>query len=272
MPQQIIDDVALYYELHGSGTPLLLLHGLQGDLSNFFGLLPGLAAHHRVLVFDQRGSGWSAKPAQPYSMALYAGDAVRLMDALGIGSTHVLGMSMGGMIAQEFALRHPDRLRGLVLGCTTPGGPRAAKLESAAREHTYDTADLSAEERARRLAAAGFTDTFLQANPQVLDALIAARRERPLDVSALQRRMAAIDAHDTFDRLEGIKAPTLVLTGRPDNIINADNSRLLAERIPQARFEVIEPAGHLFWLESPAATLDRVLAFLAFCDAGDAGA
>ncbi len=271
MPRQTVDDVDLYYELHGSGTPLLLLHGLQGDLSNFARLLPGLARHHQVLAFDQRGSGWSAKPVQTYSMALYADDSVRLMDALGIGSAHVLGMSMGGMIAQEFALRHPDRLRGLVLGCTTPGGPHAAKLEGAAREHTYETAELSAEERARRLAAAGFTEAFLQANPQVLEALTAARRERPLDVSALQRRMAAIDTHDTFDRLDDIKAPTLVLTGRPDNIINADNSHILAERIPQARLELIEPAGHLFWLERPAATLDPVLAFLASCDADDAG-
>ncbi|HYW75705.1 MAG TPA: alpha/beta fold hydrolase [Gammaproteobacteria bacterium] len=262
MPTQKIDNVSLYYELQGSGTPLVLLHGLQGDSSNFADLVPALARQHQVLVFDQRGSGWSDKPEQPYSMALYADDTARLMDALGIERAHVLGMSMGGMIAQEFALRHPNRLNGLVLGCTSPGGPNAAKLESAARERTYETAELSAEERAYRLAEAGLSQGFLRRNRQVLKQLTEARRQRPLDVNALQRRMAAIDAHDTFDRLGDIQAPTLVITGRPDSIVSADNSTILAERIPNARLEVLEPAGHLFWLEKPRETLDLVLAFL----------
>lgn len=267
MAKRTVDNIELYYELHGGGTPLVLLHGLQGDLSNFAGLIPALAKQHRVLAFDQRGSGWSDKPAQPYSMALYADDCARLMDALGIEQAHVLGMSMGGMIAQEFALRHPHRLRALVLGCTTPGGAGAPKLEGEARQHTYETADLAPEERARRLAKAGFTEGFLDANPQVLEALIAARRQRPLDVAALQRRMAAIDGHDTYDRLEAIQAPTLVVTGRPDNIIDPDNSRILAQRIARAKLQILEPAGHLFWMERPRQTLDCVLAFLAECDA-----
>ena len=260
--RQRVNGIDIWYEIHGHGTPLVLLHGLQGDSSNFAGLVPQLAERHRVLTFDQRGSGWSDKPAQSYTMALYADDTARLMVALGIERTHVLGMSMGGMIAQEFALRHPERLNGLILGCTTPGGPNAAKLESTARERTYETTDLPAEERARRLAEAGFTENFLDQHPEVLDAMIEARRQRPLDVEALQRRMAAIDAHDTFDRLGNIQAPTLVITGRPDNIVSADNSLILAERIPNARLEVLEPAGHLFWLEKPKETLDLVLAFL----------
>ena len=266
MPHQDLDNITVYFERHGTGAPLILLHGLQGDSSNFAGLLPELAQQYQVLTFDQRGSGWSAKPAQSYTMALYADDTAHLMDALGIERTHVLGMSMGGMIAQEFALRHPDRLNGLILGCTTPGGPNAAKLESAARERTYETTDLPAEERARRLAEAGLTEAFLDRHPEVLEAMIEARRRRPLDVAALQRRMAAIDAHDTYDRLGRIRAPTLVITGRPDNIVSADNSTILAERIPNARLEVLEPAGHLFWLERPKETLDLVLTFLEECD------
>lgn len=266
MPKQHLDNVTFYYELLGSGSPLVLLHGLQGDISNFDRLMPRLTECHQVLAFDQRGSGWSDKPAQPYSMALYADDTARLMDALGIERAHVLGMSMGGMIAQEFALRHPDRLNGLILGCSTPGGPNAAKLDSGAREKTYEKVDLPADERAWRLAEAGLTQGFLRSNRQVLKELTEARRKRPLDVEALGRRMAAIDAHDTFDRLGEIRAPTLVITGRPDNIINADNSRILAERIPNARLEMLEPAGHLFWLERPQQTADLVLAFLEACD------
>ena len=262
MPNLMIDGHSIYYELEGSGPALALLHGLQGDSSNFAQMVPELARHFTVLTFDQRGSGWSDKPGHPYSIATYADDTAALMDALDIAQAHVLGMSMGGMIAQEFALRHPQRLNSLVLGCTTPGGPNAAKLEGAVRDSTYERAELSAEERARRLAEAGFTEAFLQSHPEALEALIQARRERPLDVDALERRIAAIDAHDTFDRLGNITAPTLVITGRPDKIINADNSTILAEHIPDARLEVIEPAGHLFWLERPRETLDLVLRFL----------
>lgn len=267
MPKQCINNVNLHFELQGDGSPLVLLHGLQGDMSNFDRMMPTLAERHRVLAFDQRGSGWSDKPAEPYTMALYADDTARLMDALGIERAHVLGMSMGGMIAQEFALRHAERLNGLILGCTTPGGPKAAKLETGAREQTYEKVDLPAEERARRLAEAGLTQTFLRSNRRVLNELIEARRKRPLNVDALERRMAAIDAHDAFDRLGDIRAPTLIITGRPDSIINADNSQILAERIPNARFEVLEPAGHLFWMEKPHQTMDLVLAFLQDCDA-----
>lgn len=263
MAWQVIDnDVRIYYELHGEGPPLVLLHGLQGDLSHFRGLLPGLARQHRVLAFDERGSGWSDKPAQPYSMALYADDTARLMDAAGIERAHVLGVSMGGMIAQEFALRHGGRLQRLVLGCTSPGGSGAVALDGGARESAYATADLGAEERARRLAEVGFAEGFLHNHPEVLDGLIAARRARPLDVQALARRREAIDAHDTFARLGQITAPTLVITGRQDRIVSPENSRILAERIPQARLEVLDPAGHLFWLERPRETLERVLPFL----------
>lgn len=265
MPYQRINNAEFYYELHGYGPALVLLHGLQGDTSHFAPMIPRLAEHFRVLAFDQRGSGWSDKPDHDYSIPMYADDTAALMESLGIERAHVVGMSMGGMIAQEFALRHPGRLRGLVLGCTTPGGPHAAKLESGARENTYERAPLAAEERARRLAEAGLSETFLRRNPQALKDLIEARRQRPLDVDALERRMAAIDAHDTYDHLDSIQAPTLVITGRPDKIVNTDNSRILAERIPDARLEVLEPAGHLFWLERPQATLDRIVDFLQRC-------
>lgn len=125
MAEARVDGVRLYYELHGHGDPLVCLHGLQGDSSHFRDLLPALAGACRTLVFDQRGSGKSDKPATDLTTALLADDAAALMDAVGFESAHVFGVSMGGMIAQELELRHPGRIRSLILGCTRAGGPTA---------------------------------------------------------------------------------------------------------------------------------------------------
>lgn len=263
MPWQTIDGVRTFFEITGQGTPVVLLHGLQGDLSNFRGLVPTLARHHRVLTFDQRGSGWSDKPAQRYSTVQYADDTARLMDALDIDRADVLGVSMGGLVAQEFALRHPQRLRRLVLGCTAPGGALTVTLDSDSRESAYEAAQLPPEERARRFAAAGFSPGFVHSHPEVLEQLIAARRERPLDVQALTRRRQALEAHDTSTRLPQISAPTLVITGLQDKVVSPENSRLLARALPDARLETLDPAGHLFWIEKPRETLELLLAFLA---------
>ncbi|HYW03622.1 MAG TPA: alpha/beta hydrolase [Gammaproteobacteria bacterium] len=263
MPWETIDRVRTCFAITGQGTPVVLLHGLQGDLSNFAGLVPGLAERHRVLAFDQRGSGWTDKPAQRYSTARYADDTARLMDALEIDRAHVFGVSMGGMVAQEFALRHPQRLRRLVLGCTTAGGPRAVTVESESRESAYEASELTAEERARRFAEAGFSPGFVPAHPEVLQRLIAARRERPLDVRALARRRRALEAHDTSRRLADIAASTLVITGLQDRVVSPENSRQLARALPSARLETLDPAGHLFWIERPQETLALLLSFLA---------
>lgn len=263
MAEVRVNGVRLYYELHGEGEPLVCLHGLQGDSSHFHGLLPALSRQHRTLCFDQRGSGWSDKPAMEYTTALLADDAAGLMGVVGFVSAHVFGVSMGGMIAQELALRHPEKVRSLVLGCTRAGGPTAMELpEDPAFAAAYTTEEISAEARARALARATLTEGFVEKNPGIIDALIAARRERPLDPDALTRRRQAIDRHDTHERLPSIRCPTLILTGQEDKIVAWENSRILAERIPRATLRVLHPAGHLFWLEQAEETAKAVLAFL----------
>jgi pimeloyl-ACP methyl ester carboxylesterase len=264
MPEARVDGVRLDWALHGRGEPLVCLHGLQGDSSHFHGLLPALSAAHRTLLFDQRGSGRSDKPAGDYTTALLADDTAALMDHVGFDAAHVFGVSMGGMIAQELALRHPRRVRSLILGCTRAGGPTAVPVaEHPAFAIAYASGEIPAEERARAFARVTFTDGYLDAHPEVVERLAAARRERPLDPEAFARRRRAIDRHDTFDRLPALRCPTLVLTGRQDRIVAWENSRILAERIPGARLEVLDPAGHLFWIEQAAATEKAVLAFLA---------
>jgi pimeloyl-ACP methyl ester carboxylesterase len=250
------------YDLQGAGDLLVLIHGAQGDRSMFAGIAPAFARQFQVLTFDQRGSGQSEKPDMEYSIAMLADDTAALMDHVGFAAAHIVGVSMGGMIAQEFVLRHPRKVRFLVLGCTTPGGPKAVRLGGDALTNAYSTKPMSAEERGKALAEAAFTKGYIAQHPEIIPAMIEARRQRPIDPVALGHRMKAAYAHDTYDRLPQITSPTLVITGKDDVLISWENSRILAERIPGAKLVLLEPAGHCFWMEQPEQSRETILAFL----------
>jgi pimeloyl-ACP methyl ester carboxylesterase len=262
MQRTVIDEVELAYELRGDGAPLVMIHGAQGDQTMFTGLAADLAPDFRVLTFDQRGSGLSDKPDMEYSIALLADDTAALMDHIGFAAAHVIGVSMGGTIAQELALRHPDKVCTLVLGCTTPGGPRAVRIGGNAFTAAYSTQPMSAAERGRALAEAAFTKGYIAQHPEIIPAMIAARQQRPLDTVALQHRVKATLKHDAYDRLPQIKCPTLVITGKDDALISWENSRVIAERIPGAELVLLEPAGHCFWLEQPERSRAAIASFL----------
>ncbi len=257
-----INGVELAYDLQGTGEPLVMIHGAQGDRSMFSGFAPAFASRFQVLTFDQRGSGQSEKPDMEYSIAMLADDTATLMDQVGFFSAHIVGVSMGGMIAQEFALRHAHKVRSLVLGCTTPGGPKAVRLGGEALTNAYSTKPLSAEERGRALAEAAFTTGYIEQHPEIIQAMIEARRQRPLDPVALEHRMKAAYAHDAYDRLSQITCPTLVITGKDDALISWENSRILAEHIPGAKLVLLKPAGHCFWMEQPQQSHEAMLKFL----------
>lgn len=262
MQRARINGVELEYEVQGAGTPLVLIHGAQGDRSMFSAIAPLFAAHYQVLTFDQRGSGRSAKPDMDYSISMLADDTAALMDHVGFSAAHIIGVSMGGMIAQEFALRHPQKTQTLVLGCTTPGGPHAVALGGGTLARAYSTQPMSAEERGRALAEACFTKGYIDAHPEAIPAMIEARRQRPIDPVALGHRMKAAHTHDTYNRLPRITAPTLVITGKDDVLISWENSRILAERIPGAKYVLLEPAGHIFWVEQKEKALNEIRTFL----------
>jgi pimeloyl-ACP methyl ester carboxylesterase len=262
MQRDRINGVELAYELRGAGEPLVMIHGAQGDQSMFAGVASTFTDHFQVLTFDQRGSGLSEKPDMDYSMAMFADDTAALMEHVGFASAHILGVSMGGMIAQEFVLRHPRKTRSLVLGCTTPGGPHSIALGGGALAKAYSTQPMPAEERGRLLAEACFTKGYIEKHPEIIPAMIESRRQRPIDPTALGHRMKAAYAHDTYDRLPQITCPTLVITGKDDVLVSWENSRILAERIPGAKFVLLEPAGHLFWGEQPEQSLQAISSFL----------
>ena len=262
MERARISGIELAYQLRGHGAPLVMIHGAQGDQTSFDGLAAGFSDRYRVLTFDQRGSGLSDKPDIPYSIAMLADDTAALMDQLGLSPAHVFGISMGGTIAQELALRHPAKVRSLVLGCTTPGGAHAIRTSGAALTNAYSTQSMTAEERGRALAEAAFTKGYLARHPEVIASMIAARRERPIDTTAFAHRMRAIVGFDSYDRLPQIQCPTLVIAGKDDALISWQNSRIIAERIPGAKLVILEPAGHSFWVEQPEQTRSAIAQFL----------
>jgi len=242
----------LYYERRGAGEPLLLITGFTISSAVFDPVLDLYAGAFECITYDNRGSGRSGAPLHPTSMAELAADAARLLDALEIDSAHVYGLSMGGMVAQELALRFPERVRGLILGGTTPGGPRAVRPAlSELGALAAASAGALHEEGRPWLGAWLFSPEFRRDQPErVRELLRHFDRHRAPAHGALAHWWATV-YHDTVSRLGRIQAPTLVLHGERDAMAPVANARLLAERIPDAQLVLVEAAGHAYLLERP---------------------
>jgi 3-oxoadipate enol-lactonase len=248
VPVHEVNGARLYYEEHGSGEPLLFITGFTISAAVFEPVLDRYAARFRCIVYDNRGSGRTRAPLRPTSMPELAADAAGLLRALGLESAHVYGVSMGGMVAQELALRFPDRVRGLILGGTTSGGPRAA------RPALGELAALVRGTPGRRdwLAAALFSPAFRREHPDRVAVLLRYFARHPPPRHGLTAHWWATVYHDTTARLGQIQAPTLVMHGERDALAPIGNARTLAERIPDAELVVVPGAGHAYALERPA--------------------
>jgi len=264
MPVAKVGDINLYYEIHGSGDPLVLIMGYGFRGGHWFAIQDKLAKERRVIVFDNRGTGRSDKPDIPYTAKMMAADVAGLLDVLGIGSASVFGVSMGGMIAQEFALRYPGRLDNLILGCTSCGGTRAVQVTPEAVAFLFDPerAKLSEEEKARGTIPWLWNKEFVDNNPDAIKRFIATSAEYPTPPHSLVCQGNAIMTHDTYDQLDRIKTPTLVIAGASDRLIPCENSRVLASRIKGAELVMIENAGHGFITDSTEKASNIVLDFL----------
>lgn len=242
----------LYYERSGSGEPLLLIQGMSGThLSWGEPFVAALEPRFDVIRYDHRGIGRSQPVSDPFSIVQLADDAVGLLDALGLETAHVLGISMGGMVAQELALRHPPRLRTLTLGCTYCGGPEARLAEqSVVQRLAAGMMSGDAELAIRTMYEVNVSAAFAadEANFAPFHAM-ATGANAPVPVIMLQ--MQAIQAHDTSARLHEIAAPTLVIHGDEDRMLPVANGRLIASLIPGSRLEELAGVGHVFWWERP---------------------
>ena len=253
----------IHYERHGSGAPLLLITGFTISAAVFDPVLPLYTERFETIAYDNRGAGRSDAPRTPTSMPQLAADAARLLDAIDVDSAHVLGLSMGGMVAQELAIRFPHKVRGLILGGTSPGGPRA--LRPPMREVTAlaRSAATGITGRTRPwLAEWLFSEEFRAEQPEEVERLLTHfDRHRAPSHGMLTQLWASI-YHDTYARLPRIQAPTLVLTGEHDRMTPVGNARVLAERIPDEELAVIDAAGHAFILERPTETVAAITGWL----------
>jgi 3-oxoadipate enol-lactonase len=251
--------VRIAWERRGAGEPLLLVHGLGYARWGWEPVVEGLAGAHEVVLFDNRGIGESDVPDGPYSVRMMAEDAVAVLDAAGHERAHVLGTSLGGMVALQLALDRPERVDRLVLACATPGGAGAAPMPDRTVRLMQEAATLPLEVALRRFVENAFGPEPEQA---LVDRIMEHRLATAQQPAAWAAQVAAGAAFDVWDRVGEIRAPTLVLTGSEDAVVDPRNSELLAERIPGARLEVSAGAGHLFFWERPARFVQVVTEFL----------
>jgi 3-oxoadipate enol-lactonase len=261
MPKVQVGDIQIYYNERGSGTPLLMIQGLNAN-SDWWGeeALNALAREYRVVVFDNRGAGRTDRPASPYSIPMFAADAVGLLDALGIEQAHVLGYSMGGMIAQELALRNPERVKKLILVATNCGGRQ--QVPASPEVLASLTPKATEEERKKDLIYLLFPDDFTRSNPDRVEEFWKRVIIAPIDDASMMRQVAAIIEWGCYDRLPELRKPTLVMHGTADILVPPANGRILAERIPGARLIEYEGGGHGFLFQFPDQGIADILSFL----------
>jgi 3-oxoadipate enol-lactonase len=271
MPFTQNTDLEMYYELSGpvEGTTerVLFIGGTGGDLRVKPNVLDGpLPKAVEILAYDQRGLGRTEKPDSAYSIEQYADDAVNLMDELGWESANIVGVSFGGMVALNLVLRHPDRVRKLVLCCTSPGGDKLASYPL----HEIPR-DLGEEERIRKMMSISDTrldDAWRQANPKKFRSMIDMSLSMPhADQKLPEFKMGAIrqlearSQHNVVDRLKDISIPTLICAGRYDGLAPVENQQAMCDLIPGARLRWFE-GGHMFLIQDKDAW-PFIISFLA---------
>jgi len=245
------------WEERGTGRPLLLIQGLGYARWSWEPIVTRLAEDYRVLFFDNRGIGESDRPEGPYTARMMAGDALQVLDEAGVDRANVLGASLGGMIAQELAVAAPERVDRLVLCCTTVGGAATVPMPQVTVDLFAEAATLAPEVALRRFVENALAS---DAPPELVQELFERRVANPLDPAGWQAQAAAGLG---FQGVEAaITAPTLLVTGTEDNVVDPRNSDVLAERIPGAELERIEGAGHLFFWEQPDAFVRILREFL----------
>ncbi len=257
-----MSDVRIAWERHGAGPPLLPIHGLGYARWGWEPVLPGLAEQFDVILFDNRGIGESDAPPGPYTAAEMADDAVRVLDEAGVERAHVVGTSLGGMIAQELALSHPERVDRLVLACTTPGGPNAHPMPQATVALLAEAATLEPAVALRRFVENALSSASVARSPELVDRILQHRVATAQPPAAWAAQAAAGATFDAYDRLPSITAATLVQHGSEDVVVDPRNADVLMQLLPDARRVVIPGSGHLFFWEYPMVFVASIRSFL----------
>jgi pimeloyl-ACP methyl ester carboxylesterase len=260
MPHVNSNGARIYWEESGAGEPLLLIMGLGYSHEMWHRTRPVVSAHYRTILFDNRGVGKSDVPDGAYSIAQMADDAAAVLEAAGVAKAHVFGISMGGMIAQEFALKYPEKVNRVVLGCTACGKGHAVM----AAQNVLDVLAARAKMTPEEGAAAMVPDIYDPSTPRErIEEDLALRRLHFPAATGYTGQLQAIFAWGSFDRLANIHAPTLIIHGETDQLIPPANAPILAQAIAGSRMVVLPNASHIFITDQPEASHREILAFLA---------
>jgi 3-oxoadipate enol-lactonase len=258
-----VGEIKMYYQVYGQGEPLLLIMGLGGHSLDWGGIVPQkLADRYKVILFDNRGAGQSDQPPGQLTIEQMAKDTAGLMDALAIDRAHVLGGSMGGMIALQMTLDHPKRVNKLVLGATSAGGKSRIFPPPEIQKYFFPRLDLSAHDYLWWTRTVCYSKEFIDAHPDIVERKIQANLAFPCTLAAYEAQLEAFMAFDVDLRLNTIHVPTMVIIGNQDLLIPPPNSFLIAKRIPGAQIREIDGAGHIFWISHPEETVSIVTHFL----------
>jgi 3-oxoadipate enol-lactonase len=259
-----VGEVELSYERSGSGPPLLLIMGMSGSFAHWGEpFLESLRRDFELIAYDHRGVGESSRLEGPVTIAQLAADAAGLLAALQVDSTHVLGISMGGMVAQELALAHPERVRTLALGCTYCGGEGSSLTTPAVLARLTEAMASGDRERSLRAAWEVNVSVALVDDERRYAAFREIGLRRAVAVPVVLAQMQAIAAHDTSTRLSQLEMPTLIVHGTADQMIPVENAPLIHERIPGSQLEILDGAGHLFFWEEPLRSAELLRAHAA---------
>ena len=258
-----VNGIEIYYEITGNGPPLTMIMGLGCSARQWQWMLPVLTGSFQVITFDNRGVGRTSKPDMEYTTDLFADDICALLNTLGIEKTHLFGVSVGGMIAQKFALKYPEMVDRLVLGCTMPNfyhlPPVAEDLQ-----HMQESQLLPLEKSVEVMLRLFLTEHFFKENPdqaaKLKEVMLIEKEEQGED--AFLRQLGAAMNHNTLEQVKNIKAPTLVITGDLDPIAPVENARFLTEKIPNNTLVEIPGVRHAFWVERFEAFCDIIIKFL----------
>ena len=266
MPRTQVNGISVYFEVCGQGEPLVMIMGFAGTQGGWIFQKNTFKRSFQVITFDNRGAGKTDKPAGPYSIRMMAEDTVGLMDHLGVEKAHILGVSMGGYIAQEIAINHPERVRKLVLGCTyaredETGGHSREYFKGLGLEEGCSADELRSVPVGKVLATV-FSLAFNHTLYRIALAPVM-KTVAPLRASeGVAAQFEAIVGHDTLERLHMIHAPTLVIAGTGDRVIKPASSEILAHMIPDARLVKVEGGSHSFFVGKRGRFNEEVLKFL----------
>ncbi|MFX1572969.1 MAG: alpha/beta fold hydrolase [Promethearchaeota archaeon] len=261
MPTIRVNDINIYYEIHGEGFPFIMILGLSCDV-NWWSpeVIKAIAQSFKTIVFDNRGVGRTDKPEIAYSIKMFADDTIGLMDVLNIQKAHILGFSMGGFIAQEITLNYPERVANLILCSTHCGGskslPPSNEVMNFLINPPEDNIDLI-----NGFIPLLFTKTFIENSPEFIESYKQQMLKIPIQLSSHHRQLQAM-SFNAARRLKEIEKPTLILQGKEDILIPPGNAEILAKGISGAKLIMLENAAHLFFQPEPQRVVKLIKEFL----------